>query len=182
MTILDVRGTHGSGKSWVAHQLINQYGATEIVENGVVTGLYCASLELAIVGKYGRVCGGCDGINFPDEVCRRVREFSSTYRHTMLEGILVAHTHKRYSALATELADRDYWFVFLNTPLRNCIARVRARRVIAGKPPAFNTANLERDHKCIWERMPKKMAADGHKTVVADYRDPLPTILKLLER
>jgi hypothetical protein len=148
MTIIDLRGTHGSGKSYAVHRLIELNGGSDyIIEDGKAIGIYLRRFQLAIVGTYDRVCGGCDGIKTADEVCRRVRLLASEYPNVLLEGILVAHTYKRYADLAEELG--DYQFVFLDPPYETCIANVQRRRVERGKPPEFDLFHLTNDwHRC----------------------------------
>lgn len=184
MAILDIRGTHGSGKSWVVHRLLAEYEHRDFVEPAHgVTGYHLPAVDCGVVGRYERTCGGCDGIKTQDEVCRRVREYARMFRHVILEGILVAHTFSRYHALATEMeaAGHPYYFVFLNTPLRVCVARVVGRRLKAGNEKPLNKDNLVRDWHRIWERLRLEVAQAGHRVAVADYRDPMSTIRSLLK-
>lgn len=178
MAIMDVRGTHGSGKSWVMKQLLAENTNGSIIRDGKHVGYHLPDLDAAIVGRYDTDCGGCDGIKTADEVVRRVRDFSSVYRHTLLEGILVAHTFSRYSALANELP--NYRFFFLNTPLENCIARVRARRRRAGNVKELDPGNVVRDWHRIWGRLRLQCAEAGHSVTILDYRDPLAPIKEIL--
>jgi hypothetical protein len=181
--IVDIRGTHGSGKSWIVHQLLDG-PVDQINEDDKLIGYYRPGLELAVVGKYESECGGCDGVGSADEVCRRVRMFAATYTNVVLEGILVAHTFKRYSALATEVTQNEldnYVFCFLNTPLKKCISRVRTRRRAKGNRKEFDPRNVINDYKNIWHGVRKKCMEAGHRVVVLDYRDPLPAVYGLLQ-
>jgi hypothetical protein len=181
--IIDIRGTHGSGKSWIVHKLLYGLGLapTPIVENGY--HIDYQTIIGAVVGKYETACGGCDGVPTADEVVRRVRLFSSKYRAVILEGILVAHTYGRYNALAEEMeaAGIPYHFCFMNTPLKTCVARVLARRRVRGDARPFNPDNLIKDWHQIWIKTRTKLVAAGRRVVILDYRAPLPRLLKLLE-
>ena len=187
--ILDIRGTHGSGKSYVAHQLL-QYGAEEIVgyneykKKETILGYHVPALRLAIVGKYATQCGGCDGVGNSDEVVRRVRLFSANYRHVLLEGILVAHTFDRYHRLAYELTNavpgHDYRFCFLDTPLETCIKRVQSRRDAKGVTKELNPKNITKDHHNIWTVVRGKMVAAGHNVHILNHLDPMPQVLEIL--
>ena len=191
MAILDIRGTHGSGKSYIPHQIIK--AAREKPETVPLTlrkgqdpnsekeGVLIVSLRLAIVGLYDRTCGGCDGIKTADEVCRRTRQFASIFKNVMLEGILVAHTFKRYAALAEELKERNYKFCFLDTPLDVCIKRVVDRRAAKGKTGYFDPKNVEKDYHRIWERLRFDCINAGLTVVILDHRDPLPQIYEELD-
>lgn len=181
MPILDVRGTHGSGKSWVVHRLLGAQPHNDIEEGGQHLGYYLPGIDLAVVGRYSTKCGGCDGVGSADEVVRRVRRFAREYRNVLLEGILVAHTFKRYSSLANELSPLPYHFCFLNTPLKTCLARVKARRLAKGDERPLKPDNVVGDWHNIWEGVRTKCVAAGHSVVILDYRDPLKNLLELLE-
>ncbi len=182
MAVLDIRGTHGSGKSWIMYRLLRKYRHTLIKEDGERLGYHLKSIDTGLLGKYATTSksGGCDCISKADEVVRRVRLFAKHYHHVLLEGIFVAHTFQRYSDLAKELEDYGYTFFFLNTPKKRCIQRVRERRERQGnlKPP--NTENLEENWHRIWERIQPKCVAAGHDVVVLDWKRPLVKVLEKL--
>lgn len=181
MAILDIRGTHGSGKSTIARTLVHEYDPSPILdEQKRHLGYHLKKLGCAVLGKYDNVCGGCDGIGSADEIVRRVRKFATEFRHVVFEGILVSHTFKRYNDLAIELAKHDYRFLFLNTPLRNCIARVMARRYKKGKKGPFDPKNVIKDHKNIWEIVRGKMVDAGRNVTVLNWEDPMPQVLEIL--
>ncbi|MCK9568815.1 hypothetical protein M0R72_07740 [Candidatus Pacearchaeota archaeon] len=179
MAVLDIRGTHGSGKSWVVHQLLHTYSNQEIIEGGKPIGIYLPKVDAAVVGLYNRTCGGCDGISTADEVVRRVRLFAKKYRWVILEGILVAHTFQRYSLLAKEIP--NYTFAFLDTPMNVCVKRVRERRLAKGNTKPLNLKNICKDWHSIWERVRSGCKSSGHNILVLNWKDPLPQIIKTLE-
>ena len=179
--IYDIRGTHGSGKSHVVHGLIAKDGDKKLITDaeGKVLGTYLPSFELAVLGKYDNVCGGCDQISPVDEIQRRVELFNREYKNVMLEGILVAHTHKRWSDCAKELG--KWRFCFLNTPLEQCILNVMKRRTEAGKPAEFNEENLRKDFRQISVNVKRKMIDDGHVVVELDHKRSVEQMLMLME-
>lgn len=180
--IYDIRGTHGSGKSYLIHQLLENRNAQSITRNveyttglagngtrhmGVeLVGTYLPDLRTAVLGTYLRNCGGCDQIKTAAEIERRLREFADMepVDNVILEGILVAHTHKRYSKLATDMIrlGHSYTFVFINVDLDECIRRVQMRRMQRGKAPEFDLGHITQDHALIHTRVHDKMVADGH--------------------
>lgn len=184
--ILDIRGTHGSGKSYVVHQLLKKNEHEEIrgrcehrEKDNYVLGYSIPELGAAIIGRYSNICGGTDGVGSVAEIVRRLRLFSRQYRIVVLEGIMVAHTFKRYSDLANELD--DYKFLFLNTPLAQCIKRVKQRRVEAGNMKDFNPKNVIHDYNQIWKRVRVKMEEAGHDVIVLNWCNPMPQVMELIE-
>jgi hypothetical protein len=161
-------------------------GEGQATKNGPVKhrllGYYCKEWDAAIVGAYPDLMhgGGCDQL-FPEEVVRRVTLFNEQYQYVFLEGILVSHTFERYSALAREIA--NYNFYFLNTPLEECIKRVRARNAASTsntKKP-FSDVNIKKDYKNIWITVRTKCKRFGHKVIELDYKNPVAQLLKELE-
>lgn len=149
--IIDIRGTHGSGKSHTVHQLLARYSHEKTAEGTLVP-----ELGLFILGHYDRACGGCDGISTAARVTELVRWGQGAFRHVMLEGILVAHTFKRYRDLALEFS--EYRFYFLDTPLDKCIENVRKRIAARGKDPeAFDPKNVIKDYGRIWNGVRLKL-------------------------
>lgn len=180
MAILDIRGTHGSGKSWIVHQLLKKFGNKEILDKEKkVIGHYMPKIDAGAVGKYTTVCGGCDTIKTADETNRRVIKFSLKYSHVILEGIQVAHTFERYNQLAQQLG--DYYFLFLDTPREVCIQRVEARRKAQGNDKPLSLKHLNLDYKRCWEQLPYKFKAAGRNVVVLKHENPMPQVLELLD-
>jgi hypothetical protein len=185
--IIDIRGTHGSGKSWLMHTLLG-YGCEEVVGHDPfkkverTLGYVLPDWDTFVVGKYSNVCGGCDQIGSADEVVRRVRHYSQIHRHVLLEGILVAHTYQRYADLAREIesSQMSYVFCFLDTPLSKCIERVKARRSEAGNDKPLNPSNITKDHHNIWDTVRRKCKRDKLWVIEVPHEDPLPTIIGLL--
>lgn len=180
MAVLDIRGTHGSGKSWIVHQLLEHHHVQPILEENKQIGYSLSDLDAAIVGRYKNVCGGCDGVGSADEIVRRVRLFNSMYKCVIIEGILVSHTFRRYSSLAEEIG--DYTFLFLNTPLRNCIARTRGRRRRAGNTKPLNPVNIVSNWYGVWQRVRTKCLEANHRVVILPWQDPMPVVHKELNR
>lgn len=179
MAVVDIRGTHGSGKSWLVHQVLDHYGKKEIKEDGKVIGYELKTIDGAVLGKYNNVCGGCDGIKTADRVVELARRFSKEYTLVIMEGILVSHTYQRYHELALELD--DYTFCFLDTPKKICIQRTKQRRKEKGNTKPFNPKNLLHDWNQIWVRTRQKMIDSEHTVVVLPWQDPLPDLLEIIE-
>lgn len=164
--IFDIRGTHGSGKSTIPKTILNEYAHTSVkglpltYEGKVgILGYSVPDLELFILGKYETPCGGCDGIKTQDEIKARVEKYSKT-SNVLLEGILVAHTFGPWLEFSE---GKDWRFLFLDTPLEECIKRVNDRRRAVGKGPLPDAGNVIRDHARIWA-MEAKFRASSRST------------------
>lgn len=156
--IINIRGTGGSGKSWVVKQVMARFPASpydsaifgHVVNNNTfVLGPYNTNLTTEGTDVVNRkhtqdqlqgiilAGGGCD--NLP-KVHRRQDDLqtslaSTPYPNAIFEGLLVSGIYGRYREMARGI---DYRWVFLDTPLETCLANTRARRVAAGKPTEFN--------------------------------------------
>lgn len=172
--ILNIRGTHGSGKSWIVHKLLTE-GSVQLDDQGH----WIQRWDCGVVGRYSNICGGCDGIKTANEVVRRVKSFSGMFQHVVFEGILVSHTFKRYSDLAFELP--DFWFLFLDTPLATCLARVKARRLERGNKKPFDPKNVIKDYYNIWKNVRRKCLGSGHNVKILNWMDPMPRVLEMLQ-
>lgn len=182
--VLDIRGTHGSGKSYIPLQLLKMYPQEEWIGQPLtyegkaqILGYYIRALNLTIIGRYESACGGCDGIHTQAEIKERVAVASLT-GHVLLEGILVAHTFGPWEEYSRPWAE-NWKFLFLDTPLLRCIDNVNARRAEAGKDVLADPKNIVRDHARIWALKPKFEAAGRdarwvhHETSVADVLEAL---------
>jgi len=181
VTILNIRGTHGSGKSHIVHTLLKEDHHEILSNSGRILGYSIPKYDLGVVGRYSNVCGGCDGIKTADMVCDRVRDFANEYRNVVFEGILVSHTFGRYRDLALERAADDFRFLFLNTPLAMCISRVKGRRAERGKTGPFDPKNVIKDWHTIWKKVQKKCRQDRLQVEVLNWKDPMPQVLALLK-
>lgn len=178
MAVFDIRGTHGSGKSHIVHTLLKRYQSEPIMRNNKQIGHFIPELDCAIVGKYLSACGGCDGIGNQDEVVRRLKRFSKKYKYVILEGILVSHTFARFEKVAKRMD--DYRFLFLDTPLRICISRVKKRRLARGNKKEFNPKNVIKDHYNIWTSVKNKCINAGCSVVILNWKEAFPQFMRLL--
>jgi hypothetical protein len=203
--VVDIRGTHGSGKTHVMRTLLGMtpwesyVGPGRASKKGPVKdrhlGFTSDEWNAAIVGNYdpAKTSGGCDIIQDPEEVVRRVVHFSTARRLVFLEGILVAHTFQRYNDLAVELegvgggpfdepTGLEYRFYFLDTPLDLCLERVRARNASseAGNVRPFREDNVRKDHHNIWDLVRAKCLRAGRNVRILDYRRPVEQLVEEL--
>lgn len=179
--VFDIRGTHGSGKSTIVRELLSRHSFNlerrlPLTYEGRVHnfGYTCKTLNLAILGNYENVCGGCDGIKTQNEIKARVLHYLDRGFNVLLEGILVAHTYGPWRDFAQKVEEAygaEWHFVFLNTDVEECVRRVNQRRAEAGKGPIEDEGNIRRDHHRIGQ-MADKFQGDGFIVLhAADYED-----------
>lgn len=195
-TVLDIRGTHGSGKSHIVRELIKMsppwepvMGVGRVQPKGPtkerILGLGCKEWNVAVVGQYreGFATGGCDGIKEPAEIVKRLLFLSRRFRYVILEGVLVAHTYERYHDVARENPHLEYHFLFLDTPLELCLKRVRERNANSPrKVPGFRDLHVLKDHEQIGGNVRRKLEKAGHLVETLSHTNPMPRILELLCR
>lgn len=173
--VYDLRGTHGSGKSYTVHTLLSKFGNEQVVREGKVIGHRLPKLQAVVLGPYTKVCGGCDAIRTQDEVCNLVRTFRrwAGVRRVILEGSLVGHTYSRYAALADELGRDQYTFLFLDTPLDECIRRVEARRAAKGNTKPLDPKNIRKDHHTTQTKLREKFSEAGYDVQGVHWQAPV---------
>lgn len=185
MAIIDIRGTNGSGKSWIVHKLLADNTKARILDaSGKIVGYHLVKLKTAVMGSYENTCGGCDGIKSADLIEERLRKFAAKYQNVILEGITVSHTYGRYAAIADSLkGEHSYHFMFLDTPLEKCIERVRKRRIEKGNTKPFNPdkkMGLSYDYGRVMTATRLRLIEAGYDVTMLPHKDPLPTVLRKL--
>ena len=186
--IINLRGTHGSGKSTIVKHLIELY-------NGVTT---TASLNpesrkpkpeghqmetpyglLTAVGPYHTACGGCDGIQPYARIWPLVEKYAAL-GHVIFEGALVSSSYGEIGR-SSEKFGRQFVFAILDTPVDVCLARIVARRKERGVDKPFNEDNTKNKFKNILRSL-ETMQANGRRVVHLNYLDPIPQILELFQK
>lgn len=180
--VLDIRGTHGSGKSFIPLRLLEKLRYQPVIMEPLtysgkedVVAYYIPDHKLYILGRYETACGGCDGIKTQAEIKARA-EYFRLKGNVLLEGILVAHTFGPWSEFAR---GKPWKFLFLDTPLDVCITRVNMRRAKAGKNPLADPRNIVRDHARI-NSLQKKFEQAGHYSKYIDYKTAVSDVLEVL--
>lgn len=145
--LFQIRGTSGSGKSYIVNKLMSKYSFKPLTKNGEIMGYYCKDLNLFIVGKYATACGGCDSIKTQDEICRRIKVGLNKGWNVLFEGLICSHIAQRYANIYEMCQKRKIGvkFCFLDTPLEVCRDNINKRRLKAGKAPT-TAKNTEKDY------------------------------------
>lgn len=186
--IINIRGTHGSGKSTIIRNLMDRYNARpesyltmksgKQKPRGYVMTIF--SRKVYVVGSYETACGGCDAIQPYDLIWPQVVEYAQQ-GNVLFEGALVSSSYGSIGRNSEVYGD-TFVFAFLDTPLDVCLDRIKARRLAKGNLKPVDPKNTEHKHQCVEHSIDIIKNKFGRRTVVIDYRKPIPQILRLLNR
>lgn len=167
--IINVRGTNGSGKSWVVKQLIDRFRYEHCGNY-----LYFPTLKLYIIGRYFRKnvlipTGGCDQLKI-GEVDSMIAELSEK-GNVLFEGAKESRTFNRW----TKYKDAEY--VYLNTSLEDCINQRTKRR--NGKGVDYGDDELIKGfEQTTW--VMRKMLDNGFKVYHVSSKDCVELVVNML--
>lgn len=151
--IISLRGTHGSGKSTVVRALFKIckaqpfYGALgpKLPEAYAFTAPKGKEPLFYVVGPYTTVCGGCDRIQPFDLILDLIQKYAAK-GHVLFEGAIIGCVYGRTGTLM-EPYGQEGVFLVLDTPMEECIRRVKGRRGERSDDREFNPKNLEYKYK-----------------------------------
>lgn len=179
--IINIRGTHGSGKSTILRNLINYYDS--VPDNRGERKPHGYKLEspygiIWVVGSYERECGGCDTIQPYSLIWPRVVEYSET-GHVLFEGALVSNSYGNIGR-DSECYGSEFVFAFLDTPLDVCIQRILKRRTERGNTKPFDpNKSVVRIYNSN-QRVMEKALDLGRRVVVLNHKKPGAQLKRLL--
>jgi len=176
--ILNVRGTHGSGKSTIVQDILKKYVSAPIGPRperpeGYKVTIPGLSKPLFVVGPYATQCGGCDAIQPYDLIWPRVEAYAIR-GHVLFEGALVSSS---VGNIGRAMAARKKSCVvcFLDTPLEVCLYRIRQRRAAKGDTRPLDPKNTAVKHHAVEVSRPKledlglRCVTLKHKTATRDF-------------
>lgn len=182
--IVKIHGTSGAGKSTIVQNIFEE--ATQILPIGPekrpeaykVSHPYLKR-PLYILGPYLTACGGMDGVTSVDKQIELIERYADE-GHVLYEGLLLSTYYGRLGAI-TEKWGNSHIFAFLNTPIEECIHRVKARRAAAGNLRPLNEENTRKRIVPI-EALKKKLIWSGRNVVTLEWNgDPTGQVLDLFE-
>lgn len=142
--IIQVRGTSGSGKTYVMRRIMDCVGdwQAEYVPGRKRPLLY-QTLEgsewgkLVVIGSYEAVCGGGDTIGSARAIFDLIQDVEQRLNPDVIlcEGLLLSEDTKWSSQL------QDLKVYYLSTPLERCLAQIQQRRLATGNEKELNPAN-----------------------------------------
>jgi hypothetical protein len=164
--LINLRGTHGSGKSTAIRALTEKSNVRPIF--GTTFGLRCpegykarlpkVEADVFVLGPYTAQCGGCDGIQ-PYSLIPPLIEKYAEQGHVVFEGSLISACWGVIGGLL-ERWKRDAIILFLDTPVEECVRRVRTRRLERGDEREFDPRHVIQKHATI-ARLKQKIAGVG---------------------
>lgn len=154
--IIQIRGTSGSGKTWVMRQVMNQLGPwkPQYTEGRRKPLYYSNVLGVAVLGHYEATCGGCDNIGSAAQVYQLIQRLTGNHRVILCEGLLLSEDVKWTSQLD------DVRVIYLVTPIEKCIELIKQRRANAGNAKPLNEHNT-RNRVAVIERSRVKLLDAG---------------------
>lgn len=155
--IIILRGTSGSGKSYIVYQAIAALGPHDetftLGPKNKLGGYLWHGPRVAVVGRYETACGGCDAFSWPgaaDEIAGRCTELETAGYRVILEGLIVAGwATARLAGLGKGLVT-----IHLKTDLKDCLRAVQDRRDARAKAKGteaspLNPENTTSKHKSL---------------------------------
>ena len=179
--IINVRGTHGSGKSTIALELIKKYKGQPIIgpkqkPDGYLLYLLELTKPLYVIGPYATACGGCDAVQPYNLIWPRVLAYAKK-GHVLFEGALVSSSVGEIGrAMATR---KDCVVAFMDTPLEVCLERIRQRRLKKGDTRPLDPKNTASKHHAVEVSRPK-LEALGLRCVTINYKKATKQVLEIL--
>jgi hypothetical protein len=164
VSIVQLRGTGGSGKSTVVRRIMALTAtATPVFEAGrrQPIGYHCNFSRpptLYIPGHYETACGGCDTIKTPDRVYELVRAAVDRDFNVLYEGIIVQDDIHRCIKLNHERRAKNLsgvTVIELDTKIEDCLSGIQNRRDERGETKPLNPKNtvdrMQRVHRSCFK-------------------------------
>lgn len=190
MTVVSIRGTHGSGKSTIVRKILDKYPNVPLIRgkkrpDGYWLAPPTARREIFVVGPYHTACGGCDAIQPYSDILDLVSQAYSKGCDVLLEGALVSSSYGTLGVLMNQLPDPV--FAFLDTPLELCGKRIADRRLAKwiqlGKPglppPVDMTNTVAKFHNVLRTKEQMAKLESVIRAVDIDHTKPVQQIMKL---
>lgn len=191
--LFNLRGTNGTGKSTVAHQLIKDTGATPLEywpmgarrTNKRKVRAYAGTFEgvpIAILGSYETVCGGMDTITDINDARELIVEYGLNDKFPIVfyEGLFISHMLGTVArGIETSGLKENLTMAYLDTPLDVAIARVEKRRAERGNKTPFNPNNVIKDFRAV-SLNKAKAENEGWSVITVDHTNAYAEVTKFL--
>ena len=152
--VINVRGTHGSGKSELVRRVMAKYSVqVAVTEEGrkrpIGYGLVNPNMKktLFVPGSYENPCGGCDTISDVKDVYSLIRKYHAENQDILFEGILAQHSGPGARALVAD--GYDLRVIVLDVPIELSREGVNLRRQASGNTRELNPETVPREAKAV---------------------------------
>lgn len=156
--IIQIRGTSGSGKTWVMNQFMYWYQWDSRLVAGRKKPLFYETeiqgKAVAVLGHYESACGGCDNIGSAAAVYDLIQKIQQEFDVIVCEGLLLSEDVKWTCQM------QDVKVLFLSTGIETCISQVKSRRLEAGNAKPLNEFNT-RNRVEVIERARTRLVEAG---------------------
>jgi hypothetical protein len=183
--ILNIRSTHGGGKSTAVVELMKLHTTVTPLEVNAkgrpliyqLTHKTLGSKPTYVIGAYETACGGADGIQPYNRIWPLVEKYAKK-GNVVFEGALVSCS---LGSIGEEMVARKRSCVvaYLDTPLEVCIERIQKRRLKKGNTQPLNPKNTELKFKSIGNTRPR-FEALGVRCVTIDYKKAARQLFEVL--
>lgn len=153
--IVNVRGTHGTGKTTVVRRVMEHYPKRKAVflpeGRRLPIGYICkrkGSRPLFVPGSYEHpITGGCDNIPKVDLIYGQIRKYAKRGFDVLYEGIVAQHSTPNIMQMHER--GMDVHVVVLDLPIKKALKGVKSRRKKRGETKPFNPLNTEKEGRDI---------------------------------
>ena len=189
--IIQVRSCSGGGKTHAVRGLIEAadtkpLNITDDAGKTVGVQFYYADRNIAVLGKYDSVCGGCDTIKTADDICDRIKLFAGWADVVVFEGRIPSHTYQRYADLFDSMklfGTRTHGTViaYLDSTPEQCIKNIAARRAARGVDPLnWDTDRVRSKDFPAIENTRLKFIRDGFDVRTLRYEHSIEDLLEIV--
>ena len=187
--IFNLRGTNGTGKSTVAHHLIQKAKASPLEfwpntrkPKPKAYGGEWKGVPIVILGSYATQCGGMDTITDINDARDLIIDYGTDDRYPIMfyEGLFISHCMGTVAAALDEAGLKERLIMgYLDTPLEECLRRVHHRRAERGNTKPFKEQNVIDDFQRVdWNRA--KATREGWNTYWVDHQNAIKDVERWL--
>jgi hypothetical protein len=183
MTVINIRGTSGSGKSTIVKKLLDKHyhrpllDAADNIDGYFIPSNNIDKLSTVVIGPYNKPTGGCDNISPLSDVFESV--YTESGYHVIFEGLLVSRSKGRVIDLWNLLDKKDLHIIHLTTSLEECLKGIEARRLAKGNVKPVNPFRTEETYTRV-AKITRDLEFLGIPTYYLSREQALPKIEELL--
>jgi hypothetical protein len=162
MTVVNLRGTNGSGKSTIVKKFLQRYPYTEVFGSAGPRRPEAYKVRLPgrwlyVIGPYLTATGGCDALSLNGVELTEVLNKYKKLGHVIFESVVLS---TYFGAVGEWLRHNkeEVIVVFLDTPLNVCLESIKART-----GPYSRTKNVAAKIRAI-ESVQERMSVAGITT------------------